>query len=81
MRSLHTSQYKAYVSVLVEARSQAGLSQQTLADRLKKPQSFVSKYERGERRLDVPEFLAITRALGCRSTMLLRRIERAIYGD
>lgn len=80
MRSLHTRQYKTYVAVLLDARHRAKLSQQVLARRLKKPQSFVSKYERGERRLDLPEFLAIARALGCKSTRLLRRVETAIYG-
>jgi len=81
VRSLHTHHYKTYVTVLVDARRRASLTQQVLAHRLKKPQSFVSKYERGERRLDIPEFLAITRALGCTSTQLLRRIETVIYGE
>lgn len=45
------------------ARQEAGLTQQELADALGKPQSYVSKYERGERRLDVIEFLEISSAL------------------
>jgi transcriptional regulator with XRE-family HTH domain len=49
---------------LVGARKAAGLTQQALARLLKKPQSFVAKYEGGERRLDVVEFVAIARALG-----------------
>jgi transcriptional regulator with XRE-family HTH domain len=40
------------------------LTQRDLADRLHKPESFVAKYEGGERRLDVVEFVAIARALG-----------------
>jgi transcriptional regulator with XRE-family HTH domain len=48
---------------MVGARKAAGLTQQALAHRLKKPQSFVAKYEGGERRLDVVEFIAIARAL------------------
>jgi transcriptional regulator with XRE-family HTH domain len=55
------------------------MTQHALAEKLKKPQSFVSKYERGERRLDIPEFLAIARALDRDSAALLRRIEAAIY--
>lgn len=50
--------------MLVEARLACGLHQAVLADRLGKPQSFVSKYERGERRLDFPEFVAIVDAMG-----------------
>jgi transcriptional regulator with XRE-family HTH domain len=45
------------------ARKAAGLTQHTLARRLKRPQSFVAKYEGGERRLDVVEFITVARAL------------------
>ena len=48
---------------MVGARKAAGLTQQALARRLKNPQSFVAKYEGGERRLDVVEFITIARAL------------------
>ena len=51
-------------SILIEARGKAGLTQRGLAARMGRPQSFVSKYERGERRLDVVEFLEITLAVG-----------------
>jgi transcriptional regulator with XRE-family HTH domain len=48
----------------IQARKSAGLTQVGLAERLRRPQSFVSKYERGERKLDVIEFCAVCRALG-----------------
>jgi transcriptional regulator with XRE-family HTH domain len=51
----------------------AGLTQQALALRLKKPQSFVAKYEGGERRLDVVEFVAIARVLGADPVRLITR--------
>ena len=51
-------------SWLVRKRRGAKLTQKQLAEKLKKPQSFVSKYEKGERRLDVIEFLEISRLLG-----------------
>ena len=41
----------------------AGVSQQELAKRVKRPQSYVSKCETGERRLDVVEFAEWTRAI------------------
>lgn len=62
-RSAFTARYRALKTVLVEARQAAGLTQATLAKRLGRPQSFVSKYERGERRLDVIEFLDVAGAL------------------
>jgi transcriptional regulator with XRE-family HTH domain len=46
----------------IRARKSVGLTQVELAERLGRPQSFVSKYERGERKLDVVEFYE-----GCRS--------------
>jgi hypothetical protein len=53
------------------------LTQQQVADRLKRPQSFVAKYEGGERRLDVIEFLAVARTLGADSINILRILMRA----
>jgi transcriptional regulator with XRE-family HTH domain len=63
---------------LVKARNRAGITQQELAQRLGKPQSFVSKYERRERRIDVPEFIAIAQAMGVSAKALLGRIETAL---
>ena len=48
---------------LAAARKGAGVTQQELARRLRKPQSFVSDYERGQRRVDVIELLLIVAAL------------------
>ena len=48
---------------LAEVRERASLTQQELAKRLGKPQSFVSAYERGQRRIDMLEFLRISEAL------------------
>ncbi|WP_235362820.1 helix-turn-helix domain-containing protein [Brevundimonas diminuta] len=53
-------------------RKAAEITQVELAERLGKPQSFVSKVERGERRLDVIEFGQVAEALGCEPAALLR---------
>lgn len=63
-KSVHSTDQTAFCELMVGARKAAGLTQHALALRLKKPQSFVAKYEGGERRLDVVEFIAISRALG-----------------
>src|ERR1700737_4764043 len=63
-KSVHSPDQAAFCGLMVRTRKAAGLTQQALALRLKKPQSFVAKYEGGERRLDVVEFIAIARALG-----------------
>lgn len=58
--------------LLVAARRKAELTQVDVAKRLGKPQSFVAKYEGGERRLDVIEFLAVTKALGADARAIIR---------
>lgn len=63
-RSVHSDPYQFLLARMVDARRDAGLQQTELAKRLGKPQSFVSKIERGERRLDVVEFLLLARAIG-----------------
>ena len=77
-RSLHTPEYERFRSLLVDARRKAGLSQAELAEKLSRPQSFVSKFERGERRLDVIEFKAVAEALNLDPLRLLRRLYREV---
>lgn len=52
------------VAVLVDARKQAGLTQGELADRIGRDQTFVSLIERGQRRVDVIEFIRLAKAVG-----------------
>jgi len=54
-KSIFTKDYKEIINRLKQARIDAGLSQQAVAAQLGKPQSYVSKIESGERRLDVVE--------------------------
>lgn len=70
VKSLHTPAYATFRRLMVEARERMGLTQAELAKRLDKPQSFVSKYESGERRLDVVEFVFVCSALGVEAAML-----------
>jgi len=51
------------LTLLRDTRKQAGLKQAELSDRLSKPQSFVSKYEIGERRLDLVELREVCSAM------------------
>ena len=52
---IHSKEYKDIVTKLKKARLNAGLKQEEVAFKLKKPQSFISKIEAGERRVDVAE--------------------------
>ena len=60
--------------LLVARREAAGLTQVELAAALRRPQSYVSKIERGERRLEVVEFLEYARALGASAEELIRSL-------
>ena len=62
-KSVHTSRYKIFCNSLIQARRSAKISQESLAKKLGKPQTYVSKYERAERRLDIVEFLEVVEAL------------------
>jgi transcriptional regulator with XRE-family HTH domain len=61
LKSLGTLARQKLRQRLVTARKKAGLTQTQLAQQLRRPQSFVSKYEAGERRLEVVEFVQICR--------------------
>jgi transcriptional regulator with XRE-family HTH domain len=62
-KTLRTRGHRALIALLVGARQQADLTQRDLAARLKRPRSFVGRLEAGERRIDVIEFIEISRAL------------------
>ena len=62
-RSTHEAQYQGFLRLLRELRLQAGVTQQVLAKRLGNTQTFISKVERGERRLDLVEFVEVCEAL------------------
>jgi transcriptional regulator with XRE-family HTH domain len=62
-RPASTDPYATFRETMVAARRGAGVTQVELAERLGKPQQFISKYELGDRRVDIIEFVAICRAL------------------
>jgi transcriptional regulator with XRE-family HTH domain len=76
-KSLRSSEQLLFLELLRAARKEAGLTQQALAEKLRRPQSFVAKYENGERRIDVIEFVALARALDVAPVTLLRRFVAA----
>jgi transcriptional regulator with XRE-family HTH domain len=74
-RSIHSDAYTTFVDLMISARKTAGMTQATVASAIGKPQSFVSKYESHERRLDVVEFVAIARVLGTDPLAIVRAID------
>lgn len=75
-RSRFHRDYERFRRLLVQVRKKAGLTQVAVAARLGRPQSYVSKYESGERRLDVVEFLEVAVALRADPAALIKRLSR-----
>ena len=73
-RGLQSPPYKKLRRLLAQSRADAGLTQLQVAERVKRPQSFVSKYENGERQLDVIEFVAVCKALGVSAAELVAEL-------
>lgn len=77
-KTIHRPEYRQLVDLLRERRQALALSQGDLARRLGWTQQKVSFIETGARRMDVLEYIAVTRALGMSSTAALRRAEALV---
>src|SRR5271170_3097261 len=74
----YSPRYGRFTALLRKIREEAGLSQTTLADKLDKPQTFVSKSELGERRIDFLETLDYCAACGVPLNQFMERLEKAM---
>lgn len=63
-KSIHSNEYKNVLKKLQKARSEAGFTQVEVSQKLKKPQSYISKIERGERRIDITELSILAKIYG-----------------
>ncbi len=75
-KSIHSSEYERFLALLRETRVQSGQTQEDLATKLNATQSFVSKCERGERRLDLVELAAWCSALNVSLASFAERFEK-----
>lgn len=74
-KSLRTPRQRRLQALLIEARKAKDLTQADVAAMLGKPQSFVAKYENGERRIDVIEFVDIVAVLDVLPADILGRLD------
>ena len=74
-KTIHTERHHKLRALLIGARKAHGLTQTVVADRLEKPPSYVAKYELGERRLDVLEYLDVAAAIGFDPCELLKALQ------
>lgn len=77
-KSIFSKDYEVFLHCLKEARKKVGLTQVELAERLGQTQSFVSKAERGERRLDVVEVRAYCKGIGVPFLTFLEEFEQLV---
>lgn len=74
-KSIYSSEYERFLALLRDTRVQCGLTQDDIATKLNATQSFISKCERGERRLDVVELAAWCSALNVSLSSFVERFE------
>ena len=74
-KATYLAQRKRLLALLRETRTKAGLTQAELASRLHRDQTFVSKYETGERRLDILELRDVCRAIGIDFKQFIRALD------
>lgn len=73
-KSIYTERHKKLCELLKQQRKAAGLTQTVVAERLGKPPSYVAKYEGGDRRLDILEFIDVAAAIGFDPSKLIRAL-------
>jgi hypothetical protein len=75
-KTIYTKKHERLRELLRAERKRAGLTQTVVAERLGKPPSYVAKYEGGDRRLDVLEFLDVAEAIGFDPYRFIRSLVR-----
>jgi transcriptional regulator with XRE-family HTH domain len=80
-QSIHQGEYRLFLALLRRYRRQSGLTQTELAERLEQTQSFVSKCERGERRMDVADLYRFCQAMRVSIVDFVRDLDLAIRAE
>jgi transcriptional regulator with XRE-family HTH domain len=75
-RTIGSPRHRALRALIVAKREESGLSQYDLADRLGVSQSQIASLERGQRRIDVVEFMELGEALGFDPIKVLRKLAK-----
>jgi transcriptional regulator with XRE-family HTH domain len=77
-KSIYTDEYALVLKLLIAARKESGVTQVELAERLGQTQSFVSKVERGDRRLDIVQLRTILLEFGVSLPGFVEQLEAEI---
>lgn len=79
-KTIFEGDHRHLVEVLIQARKAAGLTQTDIAERIGRDQTFISLIERGQRRVDVIEFISLAKAIGNDPVELLESVVRRVEG-
>jgi len=77
-KSIYSSYHRELIAMLRDLRQTAGLTQSQLAKKLGRSQSFISKYETGELRLDLLEIRSVCESMGTSLSAFVTEFERRI---
>ena len=80
-KNIRLNQQKKLLVLLRGVRIEAGLTQSELASRLGRDQTFISKYESGERRLDILELREVCQVIGIDFVAFIRRLDKDLKSD
>ena len=78
IRSTKTKEYDLFLKILIESRKESGVGQRELGKKLDRTQSYVSKLERGDQRMDVIELVQYCAAIGVPAAHVILKLEAAI---
>lgn len=81
MKTIHNGSYQAAQMLLIQLRKNSGLTQAELAESIGVDQSFISKIERGERRLDIVEFVFYCSALKVSPSETIEILRQTVGGN
>lgn len=77
-KSIYSEEYAKFLKHLKQTRKKASITQEQLAESLGQTQSFISKVERGERRLDLVELRAFCKALGVDFSLFASQLDKIL---
>ena len=80
-KSIYTREYEVLLELLREQREKAGLTQGDLAEKIDENQVYVSRYERGESRVDVVQLRSLLQAMGVGLVPFIRRFEGRLEAE
>ena len=80
-KNIRLNQQKKLLVLLRSVRVEAGLTQSELASRLGTDQTFISKYESGERRLDILELREVCQVIGIDFVAFIRRLDKDLKSE